>query len=429
MINDAGSPPPLGHLAYLEALADAAGAADHGARWSVVSAGYATLQLFEVWAGFHRGALTPDEIEIRRVRRRIESVHDADPIRRCLQQLVELIERAVLVSGVDEHRECELAAARIVAAYGKLLQYEASWSLARDVFSTLAAFARLVDDEERLLDSMLMIGFCHRMLAEFDDAREAYGRLRALASQLGSEQYLLLSELGFAKIAIERGNLPAAVGMLDQLITETEADEHAAIRAKALMDRARVAAQMGDHTSAVVLGHEALQCSADPMERERILINLAMTLRELGLWDQARDANVILAATAQEAAVRWMAQINLMALATLTHDAPMFDAIRREVSAMPLPPYLRTLLHEASAHGLRAFGQPAESTLEFRRMLDVAERHGLHEFIVKAREAQREASDSANRPALAQSTSMGDVTPEVARVARTITAMRALAGL
>jgi tetratricopeptide (TPR) repeat protein len=316
-----------------------------------------------------------------------------------------------------------------MAAYGKLLQYEANWALSRDVYQTLINSAHCIDDDEQLLDSMLMVGFCHRMLAQFDDARDAYALLRATAAELESEQYLLMSELGFAKIAIERGNLPAAAAMLDQIITESQDVEHIAIRAKALMDRARVASQLGDLASAASLNHQALECSNDPMERERILINIGMTLMQLGLWDQARDANLILIATAQEAAVQWMAKINLMELAYLERREPTFEHYRREVAELQLPPYLESVYHETCARGYLMFGRPTDSRSAFGRMLAVAERHGLNEFIIKAESALRDSSRVEEESLVSQRSHVGQQPPEIAAVAHAITEMRILAGL
>lgn len=416
-------PPQLPHLAYLEALAQCT---EEGQRWHSVTAGYAVLQLFEGWAGVDGSGVPPSVLEVRRVRSRLAAVSASDPIRRCLTHLVDVIESATTEAREPALRGIEVG--RILAAYGKLLQYEASWSLARDVYETLVAYAHCIDDEERLLDSMLMVGFSLRMLAQFDEARDAYGRLRDTAAVLESEQYLLLSELGFAKIAIERGNLPAAAGMLDQIITEAR-EEHVGIRAKALMERARVASQLGDLSSATILGHQALEASNDPMERERILINLNVTLMQLGLWEQARDGSVVLVATAQEAAVRWMAQIHLMQLAFLERREPMFEHYRREVAGMDLPPYLQAVFWEACAHGFRVFGRLPEATRAFRHMLAIAERHELNEFILNAERALDDVAGAEHPMESSRPKAASEPPPEVATVARAITEMRILAGL
>ena len=420
-----GSRRPLPHLAYLEALADSE---EDTPRWYALTAGYATLQLFDLWVEHDLGAVAPSILELRRVHKRLELVPAGDPIRRCLTHLVEVMEREKPARGSAEHRLRSDEAGRVLAAYGKLLQYESSWSLSRDVYATLTDYARSVDDEERLLDSMLMVAFCHRMLGQLDEAREAYSALRETASSLESEQYLLLSELGFAKLAVARGNLPAAAGMLDRILEEASAGEHDSVRAKALLDRARIATQLGDHATAALLGHQAFESSTDPFDRDRILLNIGLTLSHMGLREEARDAYLVAGATAQEVTVRWMAQINLMELAYLDENEILFEQYRRAVSNVPLPPYVETVYHETRAHGLRVFGRIDEATEAFRRMLDIASRHGLNEFVLKAESALKDVS-GVTPPLAHQARKSVERPPAIAVVTDSLSRLREHAGL
>jgi tetratricopeptide (TPR) repeat protein len=421
-----GSRRPLPHLAYIEGLANSE---EDTPRWHALTAGYATLQLFEVWAGCDCGAITLNDLEIRRVRRRIEAVAERDPIRRCLTRLVEVVERSGTRRGSEERRLHGYAVGRLLAAYGKLLQYESSWSLSRDVHETLIRYAQCVDDEERLLDSMLNVGFSLRMLGRLDEAREAYEVLRERAAEAKSEQYLLLSELGFAKVAFERGNLPAAAGMLDRILEDTRAGDHDAVRAKALMDRARVATQLGDHATAAILGHQALECSKDPFDRDRLLLNIGMTLTNMGLWDEARDAYLVAGASAQEATVRWMAQINLMELAYFDRNELQFEQYQRAVAGVELPPYVETVFHETRAHGYCAFGRLAEASAAFGQMLGVADKHGLNEFVVKAERALQELARGTPPRATTSHREVAQRPPGIAIVADSLLRMRVHAGL
>jgi tetratricopeptide (TPR) repeat protein len=421
-----GSRRSLPHLAYLEALADSE---EDTPRWYALTAGYATLQLFDLWVEQDLGAVAPSVLELRRVHKRLELVAAGDPIRRCLTHLVEVMERAKPARGSAEGRLRSDEAGRILAAYGKLLQYESSWSLSRDVYETLTDYARSVDDEDRLLDSMLMVAFCHRMLGQLDEAREAYSALRETASRVESEQYLLLSELGFAKIAIERGNLPAAAGMLDRILKDSRTSGQEVVRAKALMDRARVANQLGDLSTAAVLGHQAFECSSDPMERDRILVNLGMTLTHMGLWEEARDAFLVVTVAAQEAATRWLAQINLMELAYLERNELQFEQYRRSLTGLDLPPYIEAVFHEACANGFCVFARLDEAGRSFQKMLKIAELHSLHELVMKAATALEDLSRV--RPPLVDTTrrALEEQSSDLMAIASSIAQMRAHAGL
>jgi len=421
-----GSRRSLPHLAYLEALA---ACEEDTPRWHALTAGYAALQLFDLWVEQERGTIPPSDLELRRLYKRLMLVPSGDPVRRCLTNLVELMERPAPPHGSEEHRLRSYEAGRILAAYGKLLQYESSWSLSRDVHETLIGYARRADDEDRLLDSMLMVAFCHRTQGELDRAREAYTVLRETAFEAQSEQYLLLSELGFAKIASERGNLPAAAGMLDKILAHTSHGDHRNLHWRALMDRARVATQLGDHATAAVLGHQAFESCTDPIDRDRIMVNIGLTLAHMGLWNQARDAYLIADATAQESTVRWIAQINLMELAYLERNEPLFEHHRRAVAGIAMPPYVETVFHETHAHGLRAFDHLEDAALAFRRMLAVAERHGLHEFVLKAEQALADVERIAPPLASTERREVETQSTEIVRVADCLVRLREHAGL
>ena len=55
-----GSRRPLPHFAYLEALADCE---ENTPRWHALTAGYAALQLFDLWVEQERGTVPPSDLE------------------------------------------------------------------------------------------------------------------------------------------------------------------------------------------------------------------------------------------------------------------------------------------------------------------------------------------------------------------------------
>jgi tetratricopeptide (TPR) repeat protein len=421
-----GSRRLLPHFAYLEALANTE---EDSLRWHAVTAGYAVLQLFDAWAEGDCGTVPVTILELRRVRKRVAAIAEGDPIRRCLDQLVGTLEQPLQHRNVDARRLRGYQVGRLLAAYGKLLQYESSWALSQDVHETIVGSARCIDDDERLLDSMTMIGFSLRMLGRFDEAREAYTALQETAAQMGSEHYLLMAELGFAKVAHECGNLPAAAGMLDRILEDSRVGEHSTVRARALLDRARVADHMGDYASAAILAHQALEIATDPMTRDRLLVNLGMTLTHLGLWKEARDAYLIASASAQELAARWVAQVNLMELAYLEGNELSFEQYRRGIPVSDLPPYIETVFHETSAHGLRVFGRFDEATEAFRRMLEVAEQHKLNEFVIKAVAALEDVARAVAPSEAARRSNLDQQPPDLGVVAQSLSRMREIAGL
>jgi tetratricopeptide (TPR) repeat protein len=413
----------LPHRAYIEALADAP---EGSPAWHAIVAGYASLQLFETWMDGGIGAAPPSMLDVRRVRRYIEAVPETHPGRRCLSQLVDGIEAA---SRDDASRpdERHLEVGRMLSSYAKLLRYDAQWGLAADVHGTIVEFAQRTGDVARMLDSMLMRGYSLRMQGRLDEASDAYAALRAAAISAHDERYRLESHLSDAKVAIDRGNFPTAREQLDRTIAEARAAECWTVVSKGLTDRARVAAMQHDHELALVCSYEALELAREPVEREGILSNIALVFGQMGLRGAARDAALLVAATAQDRNTRLIALVNLMELAHQDGRELVFEQYRRELAREELSPYLHAVYLEASAEGLRVFGRRTEARHAAEQMLDVADRHGLFELVLKAG-AILDALDTG-APLVQHPADESEPTAGVAKIVRAIGEMRIAAGL
>ena len=416
----------LPHRAYIEALADVT---EGSPAWHAIVAGYAALQLFETWMDGGIGATAPSMLDLRRVRRYVEAVPERHPDRRCLADLVDSIEAAT----VDPHAEPPTEPRRMqrakvgrwLAAYAKLLQYDAQWGLSADVHGTLVEFAQRTSDVPCMLEAMLMRGYSLRMQGRFDEATDAYAALRAAATAAHDERYRLESHLSDAKVAIDRGNIPSARELLDRTIAEARQAECVPIVAKGLADRARIALAQRDHELALACLYEALELAQDPLGRERILSNIALTFLQMGLRDAARDAALLVAATAQDRSTRLTALVNLMELAHQDGRELVFEQYRRALAGEELTPYLEVVYLEACVAGFRAFGRHGEALHTAQRMLAIAERHGLNEFVLKAEALVRDA-DSAPHATVADERSP---TTRARTIARAIADMRIAAGL
>jgi tetratricopeptide (TPR) repeat protein len=411
----------LPHRAFIDALADAS---EESPAWHAIVAGYAALQLFERWLEGGLGTTPPSMFEVQRIWRYIEAVPEARIERRCLTQLIDTIE-ATLVASTRDIAERRADVARAVVCYARLLQYDAQWGLAADVHSALMDFARCTHDTLRLLDSMLMRGYSLRMAGRLDEASAAYGALRYAAEQANNERYRLESHLSDAKIAVERGNYPAARDLLDRTIAEARNAECWVVVSKGLTDRARVFAMQGDLELSLECSHEALELSADPLLRERILANIALTFGQMGLREAARDAGLLVVATAQDRTARLNATINLMELAYLDSRELVFEHYRRELARERMMPNVEAAFLHTSAEGLRRFGRINEARRAAERMLDVSSRHELHEFVLKA----ASLLDKLERPPVLAAYEAPAPSARVASIARAIAEMRVAAGL
>jgi hypothetical protein len=139
----------------------------------------------------------------------------------------------------------------------------------------------------------------------------------------------------------------------------------------------------------------------------------------------ARDAALLVAATAQDRSTRLTALVNLMELAHQDGRELVFEQYRRDLAEEELTPYLEVTYLETCVTGFRAFGRHAEARRAAERMLEVAERHGLNEFVLKAEALARDAAAVSPAPAASDR----PPTPWSLAIAREIAAMRIAAGL
>jgi len=411
----------LPHRAYIEALADAS---EGSPAWLAIVAGYAVLQLFECWLDGGLGTTPPSMLERQRIWRYIDAVPETRIERRCLTQLVDSIE-TTLVASTHDIAERRAGVARSVVCYARLLQYDAQWGLAADVHSALMDFARCAKDTPLLLDSMLMRGYSLRMAGRLDEASAAYGALRSAAEEANDERYRLESQLSDAKIAVERGNFPVARDLLERTIAEARSAKCWVVVSKGLTDRARVAAIQGDLELSLQCSHEALELSTDSLGRERILANIALTFAHMGLREAARDAGLLVAATAQDRTTRLNATINLMQLAYLDACELVFEQYRRQLARETMAPNVEVSFLQTSAEGLHRFGRISGAQRAAERMLDVASQHELHEHVIRA----AELLDELEQPRALPSDEAPVPSARVASIARTIAEMREAAGL
>jgi len=411
----------LPHRAYIEALAEAP---EGSPAWHAIVAGYAGLQLFECWLEGGLGATPPSMLEIQRIWRYVEAVPETRVERRCLTQLVDCIE-ATLVASPRPIAERRSEVGDAVLCYAKLLQYDAQWGLAGDVHGALIDFARSTHDTPRLLESMLMRGYSLRMAGRLDEASAAYAALRCAAENANDDRYRLESYLSDAKVAVERGNYGLARDLLDRTLAEARDAKCWPVVSKGLTDRARVAAIQGDLELSLQCSHEALELNTDPLLRERILGNIALIFAQMGLREAARDAGLLLVATAQDRTTRLNATINLMELAHLDARELVFEQYRRELARETMMPNVEASFLRVSAEGLHAFGRIPEAKRAAERMLAVASDHSLHEHVIRADALLAGIEQPPARVAHEASAPSA----RVAHIVRCITEMRVAAGL
>jgi tetratricopeptide (TPR) repeat protein len=307
--------------------------------------------------------------------------------------LTSIVDAMVSTSTVDMHLLCPR-----LMAYGQALDYDAKWSLAADVYATIVAHAHPVEDSDLVIAANLQLGYCLRTIGELDDALTAFDQASRVAMQAGDMIGVLRSRLGDAKVAMARGNMPHAEALVDKTIEDAQQHGLREIHANALTDRAFIAGAAAQYDRVIRYSYAALELSTSPRHRDRVLNNIATGFRFLGLYDSARDAYVILSATAQEQYIRWMADLNLMELAASQGSELQFDRYRRDLESADFTPQLRVTYLLQVGRGFHSLGEQEKAVSYLERAIEAAADHQLNALLFEAEGALAETRSRRARP-------------------------------
>lgn len=397
-------------MAFFEALAELR---ETDAAWRATTAGLVVLRLIDSWMDDGIDPRT-NGWSMNAVREAVGRMDAGNPSRGILSGILDAMEGA----------PGETVAPRLLA-YGRALNYEGEWLLAADVYRSVIARAHPVEDADVAADAQLQLGYCMRTLGLWDEAAEAYSVAGRIATQAGDIMKVLRARMAEARLALMRGNLPEAEMLLDETIDRAQANRLFELRAKAIHDRATVAHARGDFQSAVRFGYESLRGLTNPVERDRALSDIAAAFAELGVWSAARDAHLVLAATAQEQYSRWTAMINLLELSALDRREPIFEQYRRELSDATLPPVLAANFHFYVGEGYRAFGNLDAARASLTKAHHIAASHQLNQLALRVEKALQ----SLETPAARSAPPLASVPDSVRHVAEAIGQMRDAAGI
>ena len=361
------------HLPFFSALAQLE---DGDADWRSVSAGLVVLRLVDSWIEEGAAAVAADGWGIRSVEAAIEEMPAGVPARAVLRTIVDAVKAS---SASDMH-----AIAPRLMAYARSLDLDAKWSLSADVYQTVIAHVHPIDESDVAITAHIRLAFSLRELGQIDRSAEVCDDASVLARSVGDVVGVLRAQIGRARIAVTRGNLPDAERHLDDAITRAGSEGLSEVRAVALQERANVAYLRGNYDSAVRLAYEALRDTQDPINRDRLLVDIAGSFYMLGARSVARDAYLILEATAQEQYQRWVAAINLMEIAAAEGATTIFERYRRHLLEQPLSPVLQTQLHLHIGAGYIDLGTPMAAHAALRSARTLAERHHLNQLLFVA---------------------------------------------
>jgi tetratricopeptide (TPR) repeat protein len=363
------------HQVYFDTLGSLK---EDSASWRSVFAGLSVLRLVDAYAGAGSATNPVDWAQLHSVRTAIEAVNAGDPVRGVLTTV---LEEATKRGAIDE------TVCRSLLAYGRALDYEASWGLATDVFSTVAKLARPEKNPRFAVEAHVAVGGAARRSGEWDTSARAYSQAAYIADTLGDKPGVLTVQVGIANTYLAKGNLPQAQSILDDVLMQARDQEMPEIQGQALHTLAALAQRRGEHAEGLKFAHEALNLITKPADRDFILEDIAALFTELGLRDSARDAHLILTATAQSKLVRWTATLNLMELASLDGMEDAFHHYARELAVAPLGAWVRSHYLLFLGEGHVRFGHEVEAIEALEQAASFAEANQIHQAAFKAQAA------------------------------------------
>ena len=398
------------HQVYFDTLGSLK---EDSAAWRSAFAGLSVLRLADSYADTGSVADSGGWAQIHNVRTAIEAVSEGDPIRGVLTNVLEELTRG---AGLDE------AVCGALLAYGRALDYEASWGLATDVFTTVAKVSRPEKNPKLAIEAQIALGGAARRNGDWETSARAYSQAAYVADAIGDCQGILTVQVGIANTYLAKGNLPQAQSILDDVIVQSRDMRIDAVQGLALHSRSAIAYLRGEKAEGVKLAYDALEVTKAPSDRDRIVADMAAGFSELGMRDAARDSYLLLLATAQTKWVRWQATINLMELASVDNVEDAFDLYANELRKAPLGPWLRAHFLLLLGEGLERFGRFELAEQVLSEAIDYSEANQIFAVNFKA-----EASLASVRSRTRQQTALptfAQVPHEVLAAAHAISELR-----
>ena len=268
-------------------------------------------------------------------------------------------------------------------AYAYFLEHEGRLEEALDVLGLSGATWGGEMPAAEFVSLGLFAGRLNRLLARWDAATDAYRAACDAAMAVGDVAASFRARLGWAKVSMGQGNLPAARAAIEAILTETEGTKDLEeVQGMAYADLGALLLKQGAQVDAVQAMYEAFLRTPDPVNRMRVLGDIGLALKELRVFEAARLALEIVAGSNIGYVVRTNALIELMELEALARNRIGFERWRTEAREVMerMPPSMAIDFRSKAGAGLMRFGQPDRAAALWREGLALAERHGLNQW-------------------------------------------------
>jgi tetratricopeptide (TPR) repeat protein len=363
---------------------------EDSAAWRCVFAGLSVLRLVDSYGDASTAPKPAGWAQLHSVRAAIEEMSEGDLMRGALTAVLDEVSTR---NAVDD------TVSKTLMSYGRMLDYEASWNLAVDVFSTVAKLTKPERNARLSVEAYVAAGGAARRNGDWDTSARAYSQAAYIADTLGDKSGVLTVQVGIANTYFAKGNLPQAQSILDDIIVQARDQEMTEIQGMALHSRAALSTGRGEHADGLRLAYEALRLTSNSNAKDLVLGDIAAMFTQLGMYDPARDANLVLAATSQAKFVRWSATLNLMELASFDGMSDAFDTYARELASAPLGPWVRSHYLLFLGEGMHRFGRIDAAIEALHEAVRFAEANQIHQIAFKAQDALAHIASAPRRVA------------------------------
>jgi tetratricopeptide (TPR) repeat protein len=272
-----------------------------------------------------------------------------------------------------------------LVAYADWLEQELHLDESVDVLRT-AQRALGVSVEPSAVSVYLALGRSLRLLGRLHESKAAYERAEGAARELGDDHGRLLSTIGHAYTLQKTGNLPASEHMLRSALAQGVALGDRDAEARACHDLAICVFHMGRPVEAAPLAFRAFRLYDQPQKRTRALSDTGQILKETGQYDAAGKA--LRAALEREPPpeVRVRILVELLDLHALMENEIAFGRLRKEIEVEydRIPIDERVDFELKLGRGLARFGRLQQARAHLDEALQLAEQHGLPEWLFRA---------------------------------------------
>lgn len=301
-----------------------------------------------------------------------------------------------------------------LTAYAYFLAHESRHKEALEIAALAARTHRTEIPTGDFVALGLFAARLNRRLANWDDAVNCYNAAREAAEIVGDHVARLRGRLGPASVSRDRGNLPKARAIAEEVLQEATALQLAEIQAIAYSDLSAVYTLQGMQLKALEADYKAFLLTPDAMERMRVLGDLGISLCEIGAHSVARLAFEIVINSKASFRARMNALIELMDLESTVKNRMTFERLRSqaETSRERMPPSMVADYLYKTGIGFTRFDQVARGCEVLRTALGFAETHKLNTWYFKiestirdleqAQRTQEQEREALASPRLAQ---------------------------